>query len=162
MAAAISTLFLIEAAFVPMLVNQTWGEGVVAPPARVEPATRAPAVYRALASLPEVEVLVEFPFGDPAWELRYVYYSTVHWKRLVNGYSGAFPQPYKVRVARLQQPNMDPDGAWQTLRDTETTHAIVHEAAYPPGGAETVKRWLASNGATEVARFESDVLYALP
>ena len=161
MAAAISTLFLVEAAFVPMLVNQTWGEGAVAPPARVEPASRAPAVYRALASMPAARVLIEFPFGDPAWELRYVYYSTVHWKRLVNGYSGAFPQPYMVRVARLQQLDEDPVAAWQTLRDTGTTHAIVHEAAYPQGEAENLKRWLASNGATEVARFDSDVLYAL-
>lgn len=161
-AAAISALFLIEAAFVPMLVNQTWGEGGVVPPARVEPAAQAPAVYRALASMPAAVVLIEFPFGDPAWELRYVYYSTVHWKRLVNGYSGAFPQPYKVRVARLQQLGEDPAAAWQTLRDAGTTHAIVHEAAFAPGEADIVKRWLASHGATEVGRFESDVLYALP
>jgi hypothetical protein len=161
-AAAISALFLIEAAFVPMLVNQTWGEGGVAPPPRVEPATQAPAVYRVLATMPAAAVLIEFPFGDPAWELRYVYYSTVHWKRLVNGYSGAFPQPYKVRVARLQQLGEDPAGAWQTLRDAGTTHAIVHEAAFAAGEADIVKRWLASHGATEVGRFESDVLYALP
>ena len=62
--------------------------------------------------MPDAVVAAEFPFGDPAWELRYVYYSTVHWKRLVNGYSGGFPQSYKVRVARLQRVTEDPDAAW--------------------------------------------------
>ncbi len=61
---------------------------------------RAP-VYRQLAAMPDVQAVAEFPFGDPAWELRYVYYSTVHWKRLVNGYSGGFPRSYNVRVALL-------------------------------------------------------------
>ena len=45
-----------------------------------------------------------------------MYYATVHWKRLVNGYSGAFPQGYKVRVARLQRVAEEPDAAWQALR----------------------------------------------
>ena len=100
-------------------------------------------------------MVAEFPFGDPAWELRSVYYSTVHWKRLVNGYSGAFPQSYKVRVARLQRVADDPDAAWQTLRDAGTTHVIVHERAYPAAEAENVERWLLANGAREVGRFEA-------
>ena len=158
----VSATFLIEIAFVPMLVNQAWGDSGVTPPARVEPASRAPAMYQALAAMPDARVLAEFPFGDPAWELRYVYYSTVHWKRLVNGYSGAFPQPYKVRVARLQRFAEDPDTAWQTLHETGTTHVIVHDAAHAPGEADNVKRWLAAYGASEVARFDSDVLFAIP
>jgi hypothetical protein len=145
-----------------MPLNQTWGDGGVTPPARVEPAATAPAVYHALATLPAARVVAEFPFGDPAWELRAVYYSTVHWQRLVNGYSGAFPQSYKVRVARLQRIAEDPAAAWQTLRDAGTTHVIVHEGAYPAVAAETVKSWLLSNGAQERARFDGDLLYSLP
>lgn len=160
-AGVMAILFLVEVSFAPMLLNQTWGDGGVAPPARVEPADRAPAVYHALAALPEARVIVELPFGDPAWELRSVYYSTVHWKRLVNGYSGAFPQSYKVRVARLQRIADDPAAAWQTLREVGTTHVIVHERAYPVAGADQVERWLTGGGATEIGRFGGDVLYEL-
>ena len=161
-AAAISALFLVEVAFVPMPINLIWGSIESALPPKVEPPARAPAVYRALQSMPEVRVVAEFPIGDSAWDLRSMYYSTLHWKRLVNGYSGAFPQRAQVRVARLQQFVNDPGGAWQTLRDAGATHAIVHEAAYPAGQAEGVKQWLVANGARQVGRFESDVLYALP
>jgi hypothetical protein len=70
MATAIAAVFLIEAAFAPMPLNQTWGDGPIVPPARIESADRAPAVYKALAALPRSRVITEFPFGDPAWELR--------------------------------------------------------------------------------------------
>jgi hypothetical protein len=91
--------------------------------------------------------------------LRYVYYSTVHWKRLVNGYSGAFPHGYKVRVARLQRVMANPDDAWGALREAGTTHVVVHEAAFAAGEAAAVKRWLADHFAVEIARFGGDLLY---
>jgi hypothetical protein len=157
--AALCMAFLIEATFAPMPVNQTWGDGGIEPPPRVEPAASAPVVYQHLADMPNATVITEFPFGDPAWELRYVYYSTVHWKRLVNGYSGGFPQSYKVRVALLQRVAENPEEAWQALRATGATHMIVHEAAFPPGGADAVKTWLTNHAAIEIARFGTDVLY---
>ncbi len=161
--AAIAVVFLGEVAFAPMLLNQTWGDGGIAPPPRVEPRSTAPPVYQTLASLPAARVITEFPFGDPAWELRWVYYSTVHWKRLVNGYSGAFPQSYRVRVARLQRIADDPAAAWNALRDAGTTHVIVHESAYPAAAeADGIKQWLTWNGAKEIGRFDTDALYSLP
>jgi hypothetical protein len=161
-ALVIGAAFIVEAAFVPMPVNQTWSVAGVMPPPRVEPAALAPAVYRELAVLPDARVIAEFPFGDPAWELRYVYYSTVHWKRLVNGYSGGFPRDYTVRAARLQRIREDPEMAWQSLRDAGTTHVIVHEAALPDGDALPIEQWLTAHGAQAVGRYDSDVLYALP
>jgi len=154
--------FIVEAWFAPMLVNQTWGESGVTPPARVETAANAPAVYRALRTLPAGAVIAEFPFGDPAWELRYVYYSTVHWKRIVNGYSGGFPQGYKVRVALLQRVTEHADAAWNALADAGTTHVVVHERAYAPGEAAPVETWLAGHGAIEQQRFDGDVLFVMP
>jgi len=153
--------FLVEATAVPLPVNVTWG-GIVTPPDRVYPPDGAPAVYHAVRALPANAVVAEFPFGDPAWEMRFVYYSTVHWKRLVNGYSGAFPQGYKLRLAVLQDVTKDPDRAWRTLVDAGTTHVIVHEGAYPPGVADTSKAWLATRGAHEIGRFDRDVLFSLP
>ena len=158
---SIAVLFLIEAAFVPMPLNHTWGDGLVMPPARVEPAAKAPSVYRALAAMPESRVITEFPFGDPAWELRYVYYSTVHWKRLVNGYSGAFPRGYHVRAARLQRLADNPDEAWQVLRDTGTTHVIVHTDAFQPGGAQEIELWLSQRGAALKGRFDDSTLWEI-
>jgi hypothetical protein len=161
-AAAMGGVFLIEAAFVPMPINLTWSEGRAALPPRVEVASSAPAVYRHLATMQDVRVITEFPFGDPERELRYVYYSTVHWKRLVNGYSGFFPQRYNVRLARFARITSDPGGAWQALRDTGTTHVIVHEDAYAAGEADEVKGWLTRHGARALVRFDSDVLFTLP
>ena len=161
-ASALTTIFLLETAFAPMPINQTWGSGGVAPPSRVYPAHEAPEVYRQLKTMPDAHVVVEFPFGDPAWELRYVYYSTAHWKRVVNGYSGGFPQGYKVRLALLQRLADNPDDAWKVLRDAGTTHAVVHENAFVGGGTEVVKQWLTANGAREIGRYDHDVLYSLP
>ena len=161
LAMSLSILFLIEAAFLPMPRNHTWGDGAIMPPARVEPAAAAPLIYRTLATLPEVRVITEFPFGDPAWELRYVYYSTVHWKRLVNGYSGAFPRAYHVRVARLQRFASDPENAWQVLRETGTTHVLVHHDALPPGEAEAIERWLQQRGAALKGRFDNTTLWEI-
>jgi hypothetical protein len=161
-AAALCVAFLVEAAFVPIPLNQTWGDGGVVPPARIEPAASAPAVYHHLAAAPDARVIVEFPFGDPSWELRSVYYSTVHWKRLVNGYSGGFPRGYMVRVARLQRVTTDPAEAWDALDATGATHAIVRESAYAAGEAEPLVQWLTAHGAREAGRFGTDVLYRLP
>ena len=158
-AVAVALLFLCEASFLPMTLNATWGDGAIMPPARIEPADDAPPVYHTLAALSDSTVVAEFPFGDPAWELRYVYYSTVHWKRLVNGYSGGFPQAYRARVALLQRIQGNPDAAWRALRDAGTTHVVVHEQAFLPGGAEEITRWLDDHFAVEIARFEGSRLY---
>ena len=86
-------LILVEGAAVPMEINRTWNLNQAMPPARVYPATSpsAPPVYARIAALPAGSVITEFPFGDAAWEIRYVYYAAAHWKPITNGYSGAFP-----------------------------------------------------------------------
>ena len=70
----------------------------------------------AASALPAGTAITEFPFGDAAWEIRYVYYAAAHWKPITNGYSGAFPPRYKERVARLQRIAKDPEAAWQSLQ----------------------------------------------
>jgi hypothetical protein len=157
---AVVTLFIAEAAFVPMAVNLTWGQGDgITPPPRVEPADTAPPVYHTLARMPADAVVAEFPFGDPSWELRYVYYSTVHRKRLVNGYSGAFPHGYQQRMAQLRDVSADPDVAWRTLRGAGVTHVVVHLDAFAPGAAAVVTQWLDQHFAVEIARFDGDLLF---
>jgi hypothetical protein len=160
----LAALILAEGAAAPMEVNRTWNQNEAVPPARVFPADGAPAVYRHLRSMPRGTVVTEFPFGDAAWEIRYVYYAAAHLKPITNGYSGQFPPGYKARVARLQQPSRDPAAAWQALKETGTTHVVFHLAAFADGThAERVRAWLADHGATVTETFaDGDVLFAIP
>ena len=158
-----SLLVLLEGAATPIEINRTWAQHEAMPPPRVYPRAQAPAIYTTLASLPAGTVVTEFPFGDAAWEIRYVYYAAAHWKPITNGYSGAFPQRYKERVARWQRVTVNPEAAWQALRDSGTTHVVLHRAAFKkPEDADAVEAWLKSNGAKELARFpDGDILWLL-
>ena len=168
----VSVLVLAEGAAIPMARNLTWNQNEAVPPARIFPGhgpghrslgAGVPAVYKRVAALPPGSAITELPFGDAAWEIRYVYYAHTHWKPVTNGYSGAFPPSYKERVARLQRIGVDPEAAWHALRASGTTHVILHKAAFAkPGDAEAVEAWLRSRGATEVERFEDGaMLFAL-
>jgi hypothetical protein len=159
----LAVLVLIEGVAVPIEINRTWNMSEAAPPARVFPRSAAPEVYKRIASLPAESVITEFPFGDKAWEIRYVYYSAAHWKPITNGYSGAFPPVYNDRVARLQHIAVDHEASWQTLLNTGTTHVVIHRHAFgKPEDADAVEAWLKSHGAREVERFaEGDILFAL-
>jgi hypothetical protein len=161
--ALLSGVILIEGAAIPMEVNRTWGSNEATPPARIVPASQAAPVYARVAALPAGTAITEFPFGDPAWEIRYTYYAATHWKPITNGYSGNFPPKYKERVARLQRVGKDPDGAWQSLKASGTTHVVVHRNAFAnPADADTVETWLKARGATELERFDDgDVLMKL-
>ena len=81
-------------------------------PGQPSPGEGVPPVYARVAALPAGTAITEFPFGDAAWEIRYVYYAAAHWKPITNGYSGSFPPRYKERVARLQRIAKDPEAAW--------------------------------------------------
>lgn len=161
--AVIGLLILVEGAAIPMEINRSWNQNEAVPPARVMKYSEAPAVYRRVAVLPAGAAITEFPFGDAAWEIRYVYYAAAHWKPITNGYSGNFPPSYKARVARLQRVERDPEGAWKSLKDSGTTHVIVHRNAFANSAdADTVESWLKAHGANELERFaDNDILLSL-
>jgi hypothetical protein len=165
-------LILIEGAAIPMEMNRTWNQNEAVPPARVFPVGRldrnglgegVPPVYARVAALPEGTAITEFPFGDAAWEIRYVYYAAAHWKPITNGYSGSFPPRYKERVARLQRILKDPEAAWQSLKDSGSTHVVLHRNAFANGAdADTVESWLKAHGAKELERFpDNDILLSV-
>ena len=160
--ALIGGVFLVEAASMPVTTNWTTEEeGYVRLPDRVE-TVNPPPVYAYLATLPRGTVIAEFPFGPTGWELRYVYYSTVHWHPIVNGYSGYFPDGYFRRASRLLAPLKDPAAAWAALLEGGTTHVVLHEWAYRGDRARPVREWLASRGARVVATFDRDLVFVLP
>jgi hypothetical protein len=94
--------------------------------------------------------------------VRYVFYSTLHWRKLVNGYSGGAPQAYEGLDLALQDVLTRPDRAWQALVASTATHAVVHEASYAGDRGPRVTRWLLTRGATEVGAFGTDHIFALP
>jgi hypothetical protein len=120
-----------------------------------------PAVYRYVRTLPPDAILAEFPLGVWAYEIRYVYYSTEHWRRLINGYSGQFPLSYGLRAQVLGDVQTYPEFAWQALVKSGVTHAIVHEGVYREGGGAATSGWLLSHGAQLVARFGDDRVFAV-
>jgi hypothetical protein len=159
----LAALILLEGAAIPIEINRTWAQSEAMPPARVYQQSQAPPIYLRLAALPAGAVITEFPYGDAAWEIRYTYYAAAHWKPITNGYSGNFPLRYKERVARLQRITANPDAAWQALRDTGTTHVVLHRNAFArTEDAGAVEAWLKSRGAVEMERFaDGAILYAL-
>ncbi|MEY4636325.1 MAG: hypothetical protein RJA55_2123 [Acidobacteriota bacterium] len=159
----IALLILVEGAAIPMEMNRAWAQNEAMPPSRVYPASEAPPVYARVAALPAGSVITEFPFGDAAWEIRYVFYAASHWKPVTNGYSGSFPPGYSARVARLRNVTLDPELAWQSLVDSRTTHVVLHSNAFAaPDGAERVRAWLEAHGARLLETFDdNDALYAI-
>lgn len=159
-------LILAESLAIPIGVNENW---VVYKQPRLEPLpptlTLEPAAeqtYRFVAALPSSSAIVELPLGEPAFDVRYMFYSTRHWKRLVNGYSGGEPDDYSFLNQSLQDALTRPDRAWDALVKSTATHAIVHERFYSGDRGSRVSEWLRSHGATEVGTFGTDRIFALP
>jgi hypothetical protein len=122
----------------------------------------APPVYDFVRTLPPGSAIVELPLGEPAFDVRYMFFSINHWKPLVNGYTGGRPADYELLDQMLQDLFTRPERAWTTLRQARPTHAIVHESFYADGRGVQVSQWLRANGAREVAAFGADRVFALP
>ena len=153
-----------DGAAMPLAVNHTWATNQATPPARVYPRASAPRIYADVRALPADAVVAEFPFGDPAWEIRAVYYAAAHGKRIVNGYSGAFPPGYRRRLAAIQRFQVDGQAAWDALLEAGTTHVVIHTPAFAnPDESRAVLSWLNAHGARRVTSYgEGDALFALP
>ena len=162
-AAILALLVLSEAFAAPIILNGSSAEGGYAtPPPRVYAGGQIPPVYRFLKTLPAPgTVLVEFPFGEWGYEMRYMFYSTNHWHPLLNGYSGTFPVSYSLRGTLLRHPSDSPDLAWKGLLEDGATHAVVHESLYKGDEGAAIGRWLADHGATQIAEFDGDRVFRL-
>jgi hypothetical protein len=161
--AAFATLFLAEAAVMPIEINRVWGEGAYRDAPVVRPAREAPPLYRYLAGLPPGTVVLELPLGDVGWDLRAVYYASVHRHRLVNGYSGGFPRAYRRRQVLIEWLVPEPALAWEAIVSSGATHVVVHEHAYWGDRADRVRSFLETHGAVLERDFgEGELLYRVP
>jgi len=158
-------LIVLEAIAVPIPINQNaidYKDSSLAPlPASVAAGAALPPIYRFVAQLPASAVVIELPLGEPAFDVRYMFYSTTHWKRLVNGYSGGAPVEYEFLAESLKDTTSRPARAWQALLDSTATHIVVHEAFYRGDRGPRLSEWVRRNGAREIAAFGSDRVFAL-
>jgi hypothetical protein len=85
--------------------------------------------YRTLATLDDV-VVFEWPVTVP-WRLhdmrdvRYMYRSLVHWRPLLNGYSGNYPRSYQTLLLEMRAFPYTP--ALNYLRERGATVLVVHD-----------------------------------
>lgn len=108
------------------------GEALQHPmPLAAAPATHPTDAYRVLARAPEGHVLeLPLPALDalPGHEPMYQLWSTWHWRRLVNGYSGYYPPDYLDAVPTLSAFPDDASVAWLRARDVR--YVLIHRALY--------------------------------
>lgn len=99
-----------------------------------------PAVYRWIAREPGVRALIELPIYRDTRESRYIYYSTLHWKPLANGYSGYMPAAHDRLTERISF-LPDQDGL-DLLRELGISHLVIH--ADSPRRVAVLRDWDAS------------------
>ena len=91
--------------------------------------TQPPRMYEFLPAGSD-SILLELPLVQPdlAIEPVYMYFSTFHWRRLVNGYSGFSPPSYQVLLEKLA--GFPDDESVAELRRRGVTHVTVHGAFF--------------------------------
>jgi hypothetical protein len=125
-------------------------------------AARVHPVYESLADEPDA-VLLELPMfsrADALGNAPYLLNSTVHWKPIVNGYSGFVPREYQARWEAVQA--LPDPGAVAHLRALGVTHVAVHPEAFAGlYGEGRLQRILRSPALTIVGHGGSVMLYRL-
>lgn len=82
-----------------------------------------PEVYQWLANETDDFAIVEIP--SELWsDTTYLYYSTYHWKKLVNGYSGFFPNDYSDMMASIM--SFPSDKSMYYLKTLGVKYIVVH------------------------------------
>ena len=129
-------------------------------PEYLRPTAATPPIYRFVRMLPATAVLVELPFGDIGYEIRYTFFTLAHERRILNGYSGVQPPSYLTRLPVLRAPLADLDASWRAL--TPATHVVVHTAGFTDDTGQRLRDWLEGRGAHAVASTGGAWVYELP
>jgi hypothetical protein len=158
----VSLLMLVESLAWPFQTNtRLAADGYEVTPRELRTASDLPPIYKVLRDDPHPVILVEFPFGSPAWDLHSVFYAGYHKRPLVNGYSGFFPESQRTLSYVFTLVGSDPDAAWRALLGTRATHILVREAAFIPSQRGLVSDWLRSRGAEQILVDGSDRLFRM-
>lgn len=145
----------------PFVLDRVIGTvGPPPPPAYLRPSAVPPAIYRLARTLPAGATLIELPFGDIGYDIRYTYFTLAHRHRIVNGYSGIQTPLYLQRAAILADPMANLDLTWLAL--APATHVVVHDAGFDDDTGARLRTWLGSKGGRELVHADGAWLYALP
>ncbi len=88
-----------------------------------------PDVYKWLSNESGDFAIVELPTGNINanslyYDTIYMYYSTYHWKKIVNGYSGFFPPKYFMLLEKLQM--FPSNESINILKNLKVKYIIIH------------------------------------
>ncbi len=151
------------AALAVLIAAESWA--VPLPLSKIPLGDEIPAIYRAVAALPEGASLVELPMparDDEEWKDAWpVYYSTYHWRKLVNGYSGSMPPAYRLAHEAMQQ--FPSKAAFDLLESLQVGYVLAHVPALPESHRADFLRRMSRHRhrADPVAEAEGDVLYRI-
>lgn len=114
--------------------------------------TEAVATARALVSLPSYR-------ATPEWysEADYLYYSTAHWRPIVNGFGRSEPPDHPHVISHMMA-FPGPNNA-RTMRQLGVEYVVFHAARYPEGGKEPLRAALDSPEYQLVAQAGTDYLF---
>lgn len=108
-------------------------------PMKLMPAPQPGEAHRYLASSTEPGAVVELPTipivddrpvpSAEVRETRYVYFSTVHWRPILNGYSGFFPPTHEQMVREMQ--SFPSPSSMRFLRGRGVAFVTVHLGLLP-------------------------------
>ncbi len=124
-------------------------------------------VYSWLAGRRDVQALLELPWTDPGAQypagrdIRIMYFGTRHWRPLVNGYSGYFPEHYSWLRARCCWPV--PDGeALAALRRWGVSHVLIHRRPlWHRWQRRAIREWERTAGVRRVYTDKRDTVYEI-
>jgi hypothetical protein len=163
---AAGALVVVESIAVPIPIDLNFAgyrqSGLAPLPDSLQIGPDTPPVYGDVAGLPADAVILELPFGEPAFEIRYMLHALDHHHRLVNGYSGGEPLSYTLLREELKDALTEPERAWRALAASGATDIVVHEAGYEGDRGPRISAWLRAHGAREVFSAGTDRVFALP
>jgi hypothetical protein len=133
----------------------------VRPPDRLYAEREAPRVYHYLKTLPQDAVIAELPFGLIEREIQYTYYSAIHGRRLLNGYSGVFPMSWMNRIEELRRPSRAFGTMYSRLEMDGATHVVVHTGAWLDDTGKRAVEIFEGTGFPRLARFGDDYVFLL-
>jgi hypothetical protein len=104
--------------------------------ARMPTGEDIPPVYHWLAEQEGDFAILELPLPGSARSVhtatRYMYFSTYHWKRLVNGYSGFFPEEYD-HLYQTVAPEFPSEDSIDHFESLGIRYLIIHYGRRGPG-----------------------------
>ncbi|HRY63638.1 MAG TPA: hypothetical protein P5267_03505, partial [Patescibacteria group bacterium] len=129
------------------------------------PVSATPKVYAWVKNQPNENIYIIMPFGfnylKNHWDAIYEYWSIVHFKKIVNGYSGYGPVKLEELNKILHDPNLN-QKQLAAIKQSGATHIIFHFDFYPPGFDQRVAALLSDEQfAKLVYRLDNDYIYQI-